>query len=84
MGPTIVDVVEKSSPARAPVLVPFRCPRCAAEQRADLIALSRSGTATCTACGRRLSRQQVSEAIEDARRPRGSPPARRASGRLWA
>lgn len=55
------------NPARAPVLVAFLCPACAARQAADLVAISRAGAVACTACQRRLTNSQVSRGIERAR-----------------
>lgn len=52
---------------RAPVMVPFLCPVCAARQSADLVALSRSGQQGCVGCLRKLTRGQVSRGIERAR-----------------
>lgn len=58
------------------VQVQFSCPLCAAPQQTQLIALSRAGFHTCSACGRKLKAAQVSHAIHAGppiRAPRAPP-----------
>jgi hypothetical protein len=52
-----------------PVLVPFVCPVCAAQNGVHLISLSRSGGVDCAACGRWLKSADIVRAIHS---PRGA------------
>lgn len=48
--------------AKAPVLVPFVCPICAAPNDVSLIALSRAGFTSCASCKKKLRAQDVMRA----------------------
>jgi hypothetical protein len=48
-----------------------------------LVALARQGSVLCGACGRRLTREDVSEAIARVRRPPNSADAKPPRKRLW-
>jgi transposase-like protein len=55
---------------KAPVLVPFVCPICAATNEVQLVALSRAGGMNCQHCAKRLRIQDVMRAMHSPRPPK--------------
>ena len=53
---------------KAPVLVPFVCPICAAPNAVNLIALSRAGCTSCAACKKNLRSADVMRAMHSPRK----------------
>ena len=53
---------------KAPVLVPFVCPACAAPNATALVALSRAGGLHCARCNRWLRVQDVMRAMHAPRK----------------
>lgn len=54
--------------AKAPVLVPFVCPVCAAANAVHLLTLSRAGFHVCVGCSRKLRSQDVMRAMHAPRK----------------
>lgn len=70
----------ESPPSRRPVLVPFVCPACAADNAVELIALSRAGGMPCVQCERYLKSADVMRAMHAPRASKPEPqPARAAA-----
>lgn len=53
---------------KAPVLVPFVCPICAAPNAVNLLVLSRAGAINCEACKKKLRSQDVMRAMHSPRK----------------
>jgi hypothetical protein len=56
---------------KPPVLVPFVCPICAAQNGAALIAVSRAGGMNCVACSKWLRSADVMRAMHAPRKTAG-------------
>ncbi|MFA5860845.1 MAG: hypothetical protein WDA16_04035 [Candidatus Thermoplasmatota archaeon] len=53
---------------KAPVLVPFLCPICAAPNAVHLVTLSRQGIMPCVACHKKLRAADVMRALHTPRK----------------
>lgn len=65
---TCYGCMTSAAAPKAPVLVPFVCPVCAAPNGVNLIALSRAGHTTCVKCEKKLRAADVMRAMHDPRR----------------